>query len=95
MKITGYFIPHSESKLEFVQLNEVQYQISDSDTDMDLCTEYGVIDCAKSNSKYIEILNKYSVCELSSNDIINLIDVITPEEIIPKLISVNKDYPNK
>ena len=95
MKITGYFIPHSGSKLAFVQLNEVQYQISDSDTDMDLRTEYGVIDCAKSNSKYIEILNKYSVCELSSNDIINLIDVKTLEKIIPKLILVNKDYPNK
>ena len=86
MKIIGYFIPHSDEKLAFVRLGAVQNQISgsediDSAAHTNLSNEHGVIDCAKSNSKYIEILEKYSICELSNNDIIRLIDPKNTEEI--------------
>ena len=100
MKSTGYFIPRSDEKLAFVRLGAVQNQISGSE-DIDfsahtnLSNEHGVIDCAKANSKYIEILEKYSIFELSNNDIVRLIDPKNTEEITKNLLPNNEDYSNK
>ena len=44
MKITGYFIPHSDEKLAFVRLGAVQNQISGSeDIDSDAHTELLIV----------------------------------------------------
>ena len=92
------FFLHSGDKLAFVRPDAVQNQIRDSGdldstTHMNLSNQCGVTGCAKSNSKYIEFLRKYSVCELSSNYIIKLIDLKTIEEVTPKHLLIIKTTP--
>ena len=78
MKVTKYFILNSGSKLTYVQPNlskdmkfdeeEKKLVIQSSDHIMS-----GIIDCAKSNSQYVDVLSKYSINELYNKDIINVV----------------------
>ena len=99
MKTTWYFIPNSGSKLAYAQSDPMQYQMSDSEeikyaAQLNSYTDYGIIDCAKSNSKYIKILNKYSIWEVSNNDIISFVIDKTPDSTVSNLLSESEFQPN-
>ena len=61
----------------------------DSATLTNLSNEHGAM-IVKSNSKYIEILNKYSICELTNNSIIKLIDPKAINEIAQRPLQIMK-----
>ena len=99
MKITGYFIKNSGKKLAYAQFDLMQYQMSNSKeikyaAQLNSYADYKIIDCENSNSKYIEILNKYLIWELNNNDIISLVIAKTSDPIIPNFLSDTEVQPN-
>ena len=75
MKITWYFISNSGSKLAYARAVTTELIVDEKEelkTSMDSNENYktGIIDWAKSNKKFLEIIDQHAINDLSNQEII-------------------------
>ena len=75
MKITWYFIPNLVSKLAYAQAGTTELIVDEKEelkTSMDSNenNKTGIIDWAKSNKKFLEIIDQHAINDLSNQEII-------------------------